>query len=360
MAKAQGWLLGHQYPDGYWWGELESNVCMAAEYLLMTHFLGVGTEERWRKIANYLRKQQLADGTWSIYHGGPPDINATVEAYFALKLAGASAKDPGLAGAREFILSRGGVEGARIFTKIWLALFGQYDWGRLPAMPPEVILLPSWFPFNIYEFASWARATLVAMFVILTLHPTCPVPEEARLDGLHAPSGGENAMRPRPRVVSWRNFFLVTDKLARLYERLPAKPWRRRALKTVERWILAHQEADGSWAGIQPPWVYSLIALKALGYPASHPVVQKGLAGLEGEFAVEDEEVWHHQACLSPVWDTGLAMMALQDSGLAADHPALVSAARWLLKEQILAGGDWQVKNRRAEPGGWGAGPSRG
>jgi squalene-hopene/tetraprenyl-beta-curcumene cyclase len=354
IQRARNYLLSIQYPEGYWWGELETNVCMAAEYLLLSHFLGTADRRRWDRIVNYLRRQQLPDGTWSIYYGGPSDLNATVEAYFALKLAGVSPDEPAMAKARQFVLARGGVPRVRIFTKIWLALFGQWDWRGVPILPPELMLLPSWFPINIYEFASWARATIVPMLVILTRRPVCPIPSEARIDELYpAPRDQVDYSLPKSaKLLSWKTFFLTADRLLRLYERWGWKPFRRRATLAAERWIVEHQEADGSWGSIQPPWVYSLIALKLLGYPLDHPVMAKGLQGFEG-FAIEDEETFSPQACLSPLWDTCLAMNALLDTGLPPNDPALVKAARWLLKEQILSGGDWQVKNRKGPPGGW-------
>jgi len=354
VGRAQERLLSIQYPDGYWWGELETNVCMAAEYLLLARFLDVADRRRWDKIVSYLRRQQLTDGTWSIYYGGPSDLNATIEAYFALKLAGVPPDDPTMEKARRFVLSKGGVPKARIFTKIWLALFGQWDWRGVPMLPPELMLAPSWFPINIYEFASWARATVVAMLVILARRPVCPLPPAAHIDELYpAPRDQTDYSLPRKDgLLGWSTFFLALDNLLRLYERRGAKPFRRRALLAAERWILAHQEEDGSWAGIQPPWVYSLIALSLLGYPLDHPVMARGLQAFEG-FVIEDEETFDPQACLSPVWDTCLAMIALLDSGLPPDDPALVKAARWLLREQILTGGDWQVKDRTGKPGGW-------
>ena len=355
VRRSQEYFLRSQHADGYWWGELESNVCMAAEYLLLTQFLGVADETRWRKIATYLRRQQRPDGTWAIYYGGPPDLNATVEAYFALKLAGASADEPAMRRAREFVLSAGGVPRVRIFSKIWLALFDQWDWRGVPVLPPELMFLPHWFPLNIYDFASWARATVVPMLIILNERPVCSVPESARIDELYpAPRDHIDYSLPRPPgALSWRRFFHTMDGFLRRYEGVAFRPLRQAAYRAAERWIVAHQEADGSWGGIQPPWVYSLIALKVLGYPVDQPVVRKGLEGFEGAFAVEDEEIFNPQACLSPVWDTALAMIGLLDSGLPPDHPALVRAGRWLLREQILGGGDWQVKVKGVEPGGW-------
>ena len=370
IRRSQEYFLRTQHPDGYWIGQLETNVCMAAEYLLLTHFLGVRDDGRWAKIANYIRGQQRPDGAWVIYHGGPPDLNATVESYFALKLAGVSAEDPAMRRAREWALSAGGVPKVRVFTRIWLALFGQWDWRGVPVLPPEMMFLPHWFPLNIYDFASWARATIVPMLIILSERPVCPVPDVARIDELY-PNGrqGTDYVPPKPAGASWKRFFHEADGLLRRYDQL-ASPrgaafrlsggavgrLRERAYRAAEDWIVAHQEADGSWGGIQPPWVYSLIALHLRGYPLDHPVMRRGLEGFEsasGGWAVEDERTFNPQACLSPVWDTALAMIALLDSGLPPDHPALQLAARWLLREQVLTGGDWQVRAPAVEPGGW-------
>ena len=290
IRRSQEYFLRTQHPDGYWWGELESNVCMAAEYLLLTHFMGVADEGRpngrpsgrWRKIVNYLRSQQRPDGTWSIFYEGPPDINATVESYFALKLAGVSPEEPAMRKAREFVLSAGGVPRVRVFTKIWLALFGQWDWRGVPVLPPEMIFLPPWFPLNIYDFSSWARATIVPMLIILNERPVCPVPDSARIDELYpAPRERTDYSLPKPAGLNWKRFFHLLDGLLRRYESVAFKPLRRAAYRAAERWIVSHQEADGSWGGIQPPWVYSLMALKVRGYPLDHRVVNGIAAHLE-------------------------------------------------------------------------------
>lgn len=354
IQRTQDYFLRIQHPDGYWVGELETNVCMAAEYLLLTHFLGVRDDERWHKIAKFIRSQQRPDGTWSIYEGGPPDLNATVEAYFALKLAGVPAGDPRLIRARDWVLSAGGVPKVRVFTKIWLALFGQWDWDGVPSLPPELMFLPHWFPLNIYDFASWARATIVPMLIILSEKPVCPVPDNARIDELfpHGRDGTDYSLPQATRSVAGKLFHRA-DGVLRRYDRIALGPLREAAYQAAEEWIVAHQEADGSWGGIQPPWVYSLIALKLRGYALDHPVMRLGLEGFEGNWAVEDAEAFNPQACLSPVWDTALAMNALLDSDLKANHPALMLAGDWLLSEQVLTGGDWQVRTRDVEPGGW-------
>ena len=354
IEKAQGHLLDLQYPSGYWWGELESNSTMEAEYLLLTHFLGIVDDDRRRKLANHITSRQRDDGTWGQFYGAPGDLSTTTECYFALKLAGVSPDEPRMRKARDFILSRGGVPKTRVFTKVWLALFGQWSWKSIPVIPPEIMLLPDWFPVTIYDFSSWARATIVPLMILLDRKPVKPVPDWAQLDELHpVPRDQTSYSIERPkRLVGWETFFYAGDALLRLVNRLPWKPTRSQALKRAEDWIIQHQEADGSWGGIQPPWVYSLMALHALGYPVDHTVVAKGLAGFEN-FSIEEGDTLRIQACISPLWDTALAMIGLQDSGIDSGHPAVVKAAEWLLKEQVLTGGDWQVKAKTVPPGGW-------
>ena len=354
IQRSHQYFLSVQYQDGYWWAELESNPSMEAEYLLLTYFLDVVDKERWRKLTNYLLNKQRDDGSWGQYYGAPGDLSTSVECYLALKLAGVSPDKPEMRKAREFILSKGGVPKVRIFTKIWLSMFGQWEWEGTPIMPPELMLLPNWSPINIYEFSSWARATIVPMMIILTERPVRPLPDWAGIDELYPmPRELTDYSLPRPQeLFSWSRSFHVADKLLGLYQKMPVKPGRKIATQKAIEWIVSHQEADGSWGGIQPPWVYSLIALNHLGYPIDHPVVKKGLEGFEG-FAIEERDTWRVQACISPVWDTCLALIGLLDSGMAPDHPAIQRAIRWLVKEQILAGGDWQVKVKTAPPGGW-------
>ena len=354
MRRSQDYFRRTQYPEGYWWGELESNATMEAEYLMLCHFMGRRDEERWRKVCNHMLSKQRSDGSWGQYYEAPGDVSTSVECYFALKLAGHSPYSEPLRKAREFILSKGGMPKVRVFTKIWLALFGQWDWKGTPNMPPEMIFLPAWAPFNIYEFASWARATVVPMLIILTRQPYCPVPESANIDELY-PGGREGTEYPLPKPTGgfgWAKALYWADKLVGVYQRLPMHPFRGRAERKIMEWVLEHQEADGSWAGIQPPWVYSLIALHILGYGPDHEAVKKGFQGFEG-FAIESKDTCTVQACLSPVWDTCIAQFALLESGVAADDPMVQASTRWLLGKQIFAGGDWQVRDKALRPGGW-------
>lgn len=359
IERAQTWLIGEQDGAGFWWGELESNASITAEYLLLTHHLGIGDREQWAGIARYLRAQQREDGFWAQYLDGSGDVSTSVEAYFALKLAGDDPKAPHMRRAREWILEQGGIASARVFTKIWLALFGQYDWERLPAMPAWLNLLPSWFPINLYEFASWARATVVGITVIMTLRPTASLPAGAGVPELWArPSDRTRFAAPNPkRWLSWEGVFMAVDSALRFLDRNHIRPFEGRALAQAERWLLDRQEADGCWGGIQPPWVYAILALRAMGYSLDHPVLQRALRGFERFTrhapARSGGRMTWTESCQSPVWDTCLASIGLLDSGLDPEHESLQRAARWMLAEQVLSGGDWQVKNPDTPPGGW-------
>lgn len=351
IERAVDWLLACQHPGGYWWGELESNATITAEHLFLTYILGIRDQVLWDKIARGILGKQREDGTWANWHGGPGDLSTTIEAYVALKLAGVAPDSPAMSKAREWILAEGGVEKARVFTKIWLALLGEWPWEATPMLPPELVLLPSWFPVNLHWFASWARGTIVPLSVVRALRPVYPLPVSARINELfrHGRAKADLSL-PRKRGA-WATLFRGADALLRLAERSPWKPLRRAALRRAESWIVDHQEADGCWGGIQPPWVYSLIALHALGHPPGSPAMTKGLEGFN-RYGIEENGTWRLQSCISPLWDTGLALIALQDAGLPAEHPALVKAGEWLLSEQIFVAGDWQAKCR-ARPGGW-------
>ncbi|HEY3845421.1 MAG TPA: squalene--hopene cyclase [Acidimicrobiales bacterium] len=350
-------LLARQHEDGWWKGELETNVTMDAEDLLLRQFLGIRTEEQTAASARWIRSRQREDGTWANYHGGPADLSTTIEAYVALRLAGDPIDAPHLRRAGAYVRRAGGIAASRVFTRIWLALFGQWPWEDLPVLPPELVLLPPWIPLNIYDFGCWARQTVVALTVISAHRPIRPLTVD--LDELHADATSASATASVTRtrtgrrpLTTWAGRFELLDRVLHAYERRPLGVLRRFSLGAAERWILQRQEADGSWGGIQPPWVYSLMALHLQGYALDHPVMQSGLAGLDG-FTIEDEAGRRVEACQSPVWDTALAVQALADGGVPPDHPALRHAARWLVDQEITVPGDWSVRRPNLAPGGW-------
>jgi squalene-hopene/tetraprenyl-beta-curcumene cyclase len=306
-------------------------------------------------MTNHILRCQRGDGSWGQYYGAPGDLSTSVECYFALKLGGMSPSQEPLRKARSFILSQGGLPRVRVFTKIWLALFGQWDWRGLPNMPPEMIFLPRWAPFNIYHFSSWARATVVPLLIVFTRRPVCPLPQGAGLDELYPEGrrpGDYSAPRP-PGVWGWAALLHALDRLGTLYQAFPVHPMRGLAERRVVEWIVSHQEDDGSWAGIQPPWVYSLIALRAMGFSQDHPVMEKGWRGFDAGFIIEGPDTCSLQGCISPVWDTCLVHIALAESGVPAWDPMLRRSSRWLLGKQVAAGGDWQVRAGATPSGGW-------
>jgi squalene-hopene/tetraprenyl-beta-curcumene cyclase len=350
LAAALAQLRERQHPAGWWKGELATNVTMDAEDLLLREFLGIRGAGQTEEAARWIRSQQRDDGSWANYHGGPGDLSTTVEAWVALRLAGEAPDAPHMVMAAQFVRSSGGLERSRVFTRIWLAMLGLWSWDELPNLPPELIFLPSWFPLNVYDWACWARQTIVPLTIVCTLRPVRPVP--FGVDELRS------GVPPRPpqSLLSWAGFFQRTDRVLHAYARRPLRLLRRAAMRRATEWILARQEADGCWGGIQPPWVYSLLALHLLGYSLDHPSVRAGIAGLEG-FIIREHTpagwVRRLEACQSPVWDTGLALTALLDAGVPADDPALARAADWLLGEEIRVRGDWAVRRPALAPGGW-------
>ena len=321
LERASERLFELQHPDGWWKGELESNATMIAQHLFWHHFTGLRTPELDRKLANELLARQRDDGTWAIWFEGPGDLDTTIEAYVALKLAGV---DPG-SRAREFIQRNGGVRRARIFTKCFLALLGQWPWQRIVPIPPELVLLPAAAPLSVYSFSCWARGTFVPLAVTSALRPVRPTEVDLREIGARA---GESRPALRPNGV------------------------RRNAIALAERWVRARQEADGSWGGIQPPWVWSVIMLAALGHGFEDETFRRAVEGWEG-FTIDDGDRLRPEACQSPLWDTALAVLGLRAAGVPADEPRLQAAGDWLLREEVTVKGDWSIRVPDLAPGGW-------
>src|SRR5215510_43390 len=346
-------LLFLQAEQGYWQGELEADTTLESDYIYYLHILGKADPDRIQKLANYVRQRQLPDGGWSIYPGGPSELNATCKAYFALKLAGDDPVAPPLSAARAAIHRLGGLEHSNSYVRFYLALVGAVGWELVPAIPPELMLLPNWFFINIYEMSSWTRGIVVPMAILSALRPDWRLPAHARVDELFKdPSRKTAAFDWSKQLISWKNFFLALDRALKVYEKLPWKPLRQRAIREAKQWMLHHIERTEGLAAIYPAMMNSIFALMALGHGPDDPLTWREIKEFS-RFEIEDAETIRLQPCVSPVWDSCIAMVALEEAGVAPDHPALVKAADWILSKQILGPGDWQVKNQEAEPGGW-------
>ncbi len=353
LDNAVGFLLDAQTPDGYWLGELEGDTILESEYIILMRFLGRGDETKLKKAAAHMLAWQMDNGGWAIFPGGPVDVSASVKAYLTLKMTGTSPDEPFMVKAREAIREAGGVPAVNSYTRFYLALLGQIPWSCVPAVPPEVMLLPKWFYFNIYEISSWSRTFVVPLSIIWWRKPVTRIDESQGIPELLR-DGELDRMRLRmdDTPFTWRNFFLTVDAGIKAAEKLRLLPLRRKAVRSAEQWMLEHFDYSSGLGAIFPPIVYSLIALRALGYNDDHPQVVRAMKELEN-LEIEERDTLRLQPCMSPVWDTGIVMNALVEAGLDRGHPALVAATEWILTKEVRIAGDWQVKRPNLEPGGW-------
>ncbi|HEY9705798.1 MAG TPA: squalene--hopene cyclase, partial [Allocoleopsis sp.] len=351
IAQSQNYLLSLQYPDGYWWVELESNVTMVSEVILLHKIWGSEQNRPLYKAEKFLRNEQRNHGGWELFYGDGGDLSTSIEAYMALKLLGVSSNDPALERAKKFILSKGGISKSRIFTKFHLALIGCYDWRGIPSIPPWIMLFPENFPFTIYEMSSWARSSTVPLLIVFDQKPVFNVNPQFTLDELYT-EGINNVKYELPRNGDLTDVFILLDKTFKLGEKLNLVPFKKAGLKAAEKWLIERQEESGDWGGIIPAMLNSLLAFKCLNYNVNDQMVKRGLEAVD-RFAIETADTYRVQPCVSPVWDTALVMRSLIDSGLKNDHSALQKAGEWLLNKQILDYGDWSVKNKQGKPGNW-------
>ena len=358
IERSQSYLLSQQKPEGYWVGELMVDATLVADTIAYHHWNGK-VDARWqRKAVNHILSMQLPDGGWNIYYGGPSEVNATIKAYFALKLAGVSVTDRRMLRAREVALNLGGVPRMNTFSKLYLALLGLFPWDYVPTIPCEVILLGKWFYVNFNEMSSWSRSMLVPLAIINHFKPTRPLKNNIRLDELYPEGIHERdlALAPDPERLTWRNFFLGLDRLHKFAEWFAENgihPFRKRALRKAEQWMIERFEGSDGLAAIFPAMLNSLIALKALGYPDDHPLVLRAERELK-KLEHEDEHAVRIEPCFSPVWDTAIVNICLHESGVSSEHPALKRATDWLMTKEIRFRGDWQYKNpAKVEPSGW-------
>ena len=354
IEGSRKWLFSRQYEEGYWSGELEADTTLESDYLLMHTLLGTGNQERFQKCANYILRHQNEDGGWPTYNGGPSSVSASVKAYFGLKLAGYKADHPALVRARKKILELGGVTKVNTFTKIYLCFLGQYDYDAVPAIPPEIVLFPNWFWFNIYEISSWSRAILVPLSIVYAKKPFKKIPDEMHIDELFV--GGRDKSRMKlewsPSLISWRNFFLVLDRLVHWFEAVHIRPLRWLALRKAKQWVLERFEMSDGLGAIYPGLVNSILAMRCLGYSLDDPQVIRAMDEFE-KLGIEEGDTFRMQPCKSPVWDSAYALFALGEAGVPANDPRMIKAADWILQKQVRNPGDWAIKNKKGKPGGW-------
>ena len=346
------YLLQLQDPKGFWVGELEADSSLESDAIMFDFYLGSPNPERVRKLANCIREEQTSEGAWSLYPGGPPNISLIIKAYLGLRLAGVKESDPGLKKAAKLALELGGVEAANSFARIYLCLFGQYDWKSVPAIPPEIVLIPPFAHLNIYEISSWSRAILVPLSIIYAFQPRRDPPPGVSVQGLFLADKRHRRMRLNRKAISWKNFFHATDHVLRKMENKRWTPLRRMALKSAEEWLLQHLDGSDGLGAIYPAMMNSIIALDCLGYSAKDPLFSRELDEF-WRLAIEEKESMRMQPCFSPIWDTALAMFTAAESGMGPASPALRRAAEWLISKQVLRTGDWAVKNTAGQPGGW-------
>jgi squalene-hopene/tetraprenyl-beta-curcumene cyclase len=361
IEKARDYLFTQQHEDGYWCGELEADTTLESDYIAIHTLLGTGNPSRMQRAVPEIIRHQNADGGWPIYTGGPSNISASVKAYFALKLMGYKPDHPVLERARTKILEMGGATECNTFTKIYLCFLGQYDWEAVPAVPPEIVLFPNWFWFNLYEISSWSRAILVPLSIAYAKKPFKKISAEMGIDELFV--GGRHGkhlhLKWASKKISWRNFFLILNRVVHFCERFHIRPLRYLALKKAERWMLERFEKSDGLGAIFPGILNSIVALRCLGYSTDDPQVIRALSEFEklgiDEPGIADhsEPTFRMQPCMSPVWDTALALFALGESGVSKNDPRMLKAADWILSKEVRNKGDWAVKVPNVAPGGW-------
>jgi len=358
LKRSQEYLLSIQKPEGYWVGELFVDVTLVADMVAYHHWAGDVDPEWQRKAVKHIFSKQLPDGGWNIYYGGPAEVNATIKAYLALKLAGVPVTDYRMLKARSMAMNLGGVPRMNTFSKLYLALLGLFPWEYVPTIPCEVLLIGKWFHVNFWEMSNWSRAMLVPLAIINHFRPTRVPKNEINLDELY-PAGiheRDLALAPDPEAITFRNFFLWLDRLHKFAERFAyhgIHPFRKMALKKAEQWMLERFEGSEGLAAIFPAMLNAVIALKALGYSDTHPILQREWQHLKN-LQHETKDSVRIEPCFSPVWDSAIVLICLRESGVPAEDPRMKLAADWLMEKEIRFRGDWHHKNPvDVEPSGW-------
>ena len=359
LRRAAQYFLSLQNQKGYWCADLTADSTLESDYILFELWLhppqnGVWNPPDYTRIQRAVRSildRQLSDGGFNIYSHGPSEISATVKAYFALKVAGVSPDDPCMVKARDRILALGGIQAANSYVKVNLSLFDLYPREFCPSIPPELMLLP--FDF-IYQMSSWTRAIVVALAIVHAANPRRPVPAGFDLKELFLP-GVSPAFRKDQSWFTWRNFFLAGDRLLKLWDKHGSRRIRQKALRRAEQWMIERFQGSDGLGAIYPPMMYAVMALDVLGYPADHPLRVEALRQFF-HLLTDDGQRFYFQPCFSPIWDTSIGTYALGEAETVAAtgaQDALRRAADWMVSKEIRRKGDWSVKRPHTEPSGW-------
>jgi squalene-hopene/tetraprenyl-beta-curcumene cyclase len=356
IRRASGWLAGLQQRDGHWCAQLTADTTLESDYILFQLWLYPPRDGVWApetrplvdKAACAILERQLPDGGFNIYAGGPPDVSASVKAYFALKLAGIPAEDARMQRLRGVILELGGIQAANSYVKVNLSLFNLYPRKYCPSIPPEVVLLP--FDF-LYQMSAWTRAIAVSLSIVHAANPSMPVPDGFHLDDIWLPGASPAwSFRKDRQWLTWHNIFLSADWFLKWWERSGSKSIRKKAIEKAREWMIERLHHCEGLGAIYPPMMYSVMALDVLGYAKDHPLRAQALRHFNN-LMVDDGGRFFFQPCFSPVWDTGIGAYALGQTD--PRHPALRRAADWLLAKEVRRKGDWSVKRPNTEPSGW-------
>jgi squalene-hopene/tetraprenyl-beta-curcumene cyclase len=356
MRRAADWLAGLQQRDGHWCAQLSADTTLESDYILFQLWLYPPRDGVWEpetrplvdRAARSILERQLPDGGLNIYPGGPSEVSASVKAYFALKLAGLPPEDPRMERLRERILELGGIQAANSYVKVNLSLFDLYPRQYCPSIPPEVVLLP--FDF-LYQMSAWTRAIVVSLSILHAANPRMPVPEGFHLDDIWLPGAGPAwSFRKDRRWLTWHNIFLSADWFLKWWERSGSRKFRQKAIEKAKDWMIERLHHSEGLGAIYPPMMYSVMALDVLGYAKDHPLRAEALRHFNN-LMVDEGDRFFFQPCFSPVWDTGIGAYALGQTD--PDHPALRRAADWLLAKEVRRKGDWSVKRPNTEPSGW-------
>jgi squalene-hopene/tetraprenyl-beta-curcumene cyclase len=352
IAKAQEHLLNLQTPDGYWLFELEADCTIPSEYIMMMHYLGEIDEALQAKIAVYLRRNQAPDGSYPLFTGGEGDLSCSVKAYYALKMAGDEINAPHMVKLRDYILSQGGAAKANVFTRIALAIFEQLPWRGVPYIPVEIMLFPKWFPFHLDKVSYWSRTVMVPLFILCTLKAKAKNPHHVDVLELFVVHP-DKEKHYFPERTFLNKCFLALDKIGLATRPLIPDSMHQRAIAKAKEWIIERLNGEDGLGAIFPAMVYAYEALLLLGHAKDEPMVATAKKAIDKLLVIKEDEAYC-QPCLSPVWDTALTSLALQEADKVGNRPVLTRAYNWLKANQLSSeAGDWRVFRPDLEGGGW-------